>query len=71
MSQQSFLRLAPKVLLGLLLVADIGVAVLLGPYAWRVQHVDAAPANGFHSDYYLYVPASLQRDADGVATLLV
>jgi pimeloyl-ACP methyl ester carboxylesterase len=71
MSLRRFLRLAPKVLLGLLLVAGIGIAMLLGPYAWRVQHVDAAPANGFHSGYYLYVPASLQRDADGVATLLV
>ena len=71
MSLRRFLRLAPKVLLGLLLLAGIGVAALLGPYAWRVRHVDAAPANGFHSGYYLYVPASLQRDADGMATLLV
>lgn len=71
MSQQSFLRLTAKVLLGLLLVAAIGIAVLFGPYAWRVQRIDAAPANGFHSGYYLYVPPSLQRDADGVATLLV
>ena len=71
MSLRRFLRLAPKVLLGLLLVAAIGIAVLLGPYAWRVQRIDAVPANGFHSGYYLYVPASLQRDADGMATLLV
>jgi pimeloyl-ACP methyl ester carboxylesterase len=71
MSLRRVLRLAPKVLLGLLLVTGIGIAVLLGPYAWRVQRVDAAPANGFHSGYYLYVPTSLHRDADGVATLLV
>lgn len=71
MSLRRFLRLAPKVLLGLLLVAGIGVAVLLGPYALRVEHIAAQPGNGFHSDYYLYVPKSLRRDASGMATLLV
>jgi pimeloyl-ACP methyl ester carboxylesterase len=71
MSLRRFLRLAPKLVLGILLVAGIGVAVLLGPYAWRVRHVDADARLGFHSDYYLYVPASLRRDAGGKALLLV
>ena len=71
MSLRRFLRLAPKVLLGLLLVAGIGVAVLLGPYALRVDRIHADPRNGFHSDYYLYVPNPLRRDATGMATLLV
>jgi len=71
MSLRRFLRLAPKLLLGLLLVAGIGVAVLLGPYAWRVDHVVAQASAGFRSDYYLYVPATLRRDARGMATLLV
>lgn len=71
MSLRRFLRLAPKVLFGLLLVAGIGVAVLLGPYAWRVQHVDADAGKGFRSDYYLYVPKSLRLDAAGYASLLV
>ena len=65
------LRLAPKLLLGLLLVAGIGVAVLLGPYALRLRHVEADAGKGFRSDYYLYVPESLHRDAGGMATLLV
>lgn len=71
MSLRRFLRLAPKLLLGLFLVAGIGVAVLLGPYVLRMRHVDADAGKGFHSDYYLYVPKSLHRDADGMATLLV
>ena len=71
MSLRRFLRLAPKLLLGVFLVAGIGVASLFGPYALRVQHIEAQPRSGFHSDYYLYLPASLRRDADGVATLLV
>ncbi|HWS78969.1 MAG TPA: hypothetical protein VN205_11420 [Thermomonas sp.] len=71
MSLRRFLRLAPKVLVGMLLVAAIGVAVLLGPYALRVDRIAARPGQGFHSGYYLYVPTSLQRDANGRATLLV
>ena len=71
MSLRRFLRLAPKLLLGLLLVAATGIAVLLGPYSLHVRHIDADAGKGFHSDYYLYVPASLRRDARGMATLLV
>ena len=33
MSLRRFLRLAPKLLLGLFLIAGTGVAILLGPYA--------------------------------------
>ena len=61
MSLRRFLRLAPKVLFGILLVMGIGVAVLLGPYALRVERVAEQPGRGFHSGYYLYVPASLRR----------
>jgi pimeloyl-ACP methyl ester carboxylesterase len=68
---RGFLRAAPKALLGLLLVAGTGAAALLGPYALRTDRVAARPGAGFHSDYYLYVPASLRRDARGMATLLV
>lgn len=71
MSLRRFLRLAPKLLLGVFLVAAIGVAMLLGPYAWRVRHVDADPRLGFRSDYYLYVPKTLRRDGRALATLLV
>ena len=71
MSLRRFLRLAPKLLLGLFLIAGTGVAILLGPYAWRVQHVEADAGKGFRSDYYLYVPTALRRDAGGRATLLV
>lgn len=71
MSLRRFLRFAPKLLLGLFLVAGIGIAVLFGPYAMRVRHVEADAGKGFRSDYYLYVPTTLRRDATGMATLLV
>lgn len=71
MAMRRFLRLVPKILIGLLLVAGMGTAVLLGPYALRVQHVAAAHRDGFRSDYYLYVPTSLRPDQHGNATLLV
>ena len=58
-------------MLGIFLVAGVGVAMLLGPYAWRVRHVGADARLGFHSDYYLYVPDTLRRDASGQALLLV
>ncbi|HOZ23233.1 MAG TPA: hypothetical protein PLI83_00445, partial [Thermomonas sp.] len=65
MALRRFLRLAPKVMLGLVLLAIVGVAVLLGPYAWRVEHIAADARVGFRSDYYLYVPETLHRDANG------
>ena len=71
MALRRFLRLAPKVMLGLVLLAIVGVAVLLGPYAWRVEHIAADARVGFRSDYYLYVPETLHRDANGKAVLLV
>lgn len=55
----------------LAIVAALAAALWLGPYAARVRHVQANPAAGFASGYYLYVPASPGRDATGQATLLV
>lgn len=64
-------RLIARLLLGAAALAGIGATVLLGPYALHVRHVDADPRHGFHAGYYLYVPSSLHRDANGQAVLLV
>jgi pimeloyl-ACP methyl ester carboxylesterase len=66
-----FLRPMAKLLLGAVALAGVAAAALLGPYALRVRHVDADPSQGFRSDYYLYVPSALHRDANGQAMLLV
>lgn len=71
MALRRCLRWAPKVVLGLSLLAAVGVAVLVGPYAWRAEHIAADERAGFRSDYYLYVPETLHRDANGNAVLLV
>lgn len=71
MSLRRFLHPLAKASLGMLLLAGLGVAAWLGPYALRARHVAAQPREGFHSDYFLYIPASLHRDADGRAMLLV
>lgn len=47
-----WLLLAIGLMIALLAAA---VAVMVGPYWSRVDHVAARPADGFHSDYYLYV----------------
>ena len=71
MKLRRWLRFSAKAMLGLVVIAGTGVAVVLGPYAVRVEHVAAGPRTGFHSDYYLYVPETLHRDERGNATLLV
>ena len=55
----------------LVLLAGVALAAWLAPYAARVRHVQANPAAGFASGYYLYLPSSPRRDAAGEATLLV
>lgn len=71
MSPHRVLGVTAKLLLGVTALAAIAAAALFGPYVLRVRHVDADPAQGFHSGYYLYVPSSLRRDANGQTVLLV
>ncbi len=40
-------------------------AVVLGPYALRVQHFDAISANGYNADFYLYISPGAKRAARG------
>jgi dienelactone hydrolase len=47
----------------------LGLGLWIGPYALRVQHFNASPADGYHADFYLYVPSSV-RDG-GQVTILV
>ncbi len=60
-----------KTLLVLVLLGATAAAVALGPYALHVRHVVADASHGFRSDYFLYVPVRLHRDATGRAMLLV
>lgn len=48
-------------------------AIMLGPYALRVQHFTASPANGYHADFYLYLSPKAKQAAKsgGVVTILV
>lgn len=59
--------------LSLLALAIFIPAILLGPYALRVQHFTASPADGYHADFFLYVsPKAKQLAANGeTVTLLV
>lgn len=54
-----------------LLAAGAGLAVAFAPFAMKLRHVGADPTAGFRSDYYLYIPATLVRDARGQGRLLV
>ena len=49
------------------------VAAVLGSYAFRVQHFDANPANGYSADFYLYVSPDARHMAanNQVSTILV
>jgi pimeloyl-ACP methyl ester carboxylesterase len=62
--------IAAGVLLALVALAG---AVLLGPYAMRVQHFAADPRAGYHSDFYLYLSPGAKAIAErgGTVTVLV
>lgn len=61
------------ILAGVALLAAALPAIVLGPFALRVQKFPADPVAGFHADYYLYVSrAARERARQGHAvTLLV
>lgn len=56
-----------------LALGAVAGAVLLGPYAMRVQHFAAAPRSGYHSDFYLYLSPGAKSVAarGGTVTVLV
>jgi hypothetical protein len=58
-----------KILAGVAAMIILGVGFLLGPYALQVQHFPASPADGYHADFYLYVPSSAR--SGGQVTILV
>ena len=62
-------------LIGLTLLAFtvLILAIMIGPYALRVQHFTANPANRYHADFYLYVsPKAKQIARSGeIVTILV
>jgi hypothetical protein len=62
-----------RVLLLLVAVSALAVTTFLAPYALRVEHFKASPADGYHADFYLYVsPAAKRAATDGkLVTILV
>lgn len=66
---KKILRILFPALLSVILIP----ALMFGPYALRVQHIEADPISGYHADFYLYVsPKAKQLAHDGkVVTLLV
>lgn len=58
---------------GLIVAALIAAGAVFGPYATRVQHIQADTTAGFHADFYLYVsPSARSRAASGgMVTILV
>ncbi|MBS0216300.1 MAG: alpha/beta hydrolase [Proteobacteria bacterium] len=71
MSPRCILGTMVKTLLVLALLGGTAAVVVIGPYALYVRHVVANANHGFRSDYFLYVPDRLHRDATGRAMLLV
>lgn len=62
-----------RILIGIACAILITAAIMLGPYALRVQHFIASPANGYYADFYLYVsPAAARAARNGkIVTILV
>jgi dienelactone hydrolase len=58
-----------KILAVLMAVSALAVAAIFGPYVLRVQHFQASAADGYHADFYLYVPSSISNGEQ--ATILV
>jgi hypothetical protein len=67
------MRVILRILAGIIITFALVTAIILGPYARRVQHFEASPANGYHADFYLYVsPGANGMARDGkLATILV
>ena len=54
---KTFLRILIVIVIAFLLI----VAAVFGPYILRVQHFEASPADGYHADFYLYIPPDAKR----------
>ena len=59
--------------LTILALAILILAIMIGPYALRVQHFTANPANGYHADFYLYISPKAKQlaEAGEIVTILV
>ena len=66
---QKFIRIILFIIILVLLIT----AIWIGPYSLKVQHFQAAPANGFQTDFYLYVSPKAEQlaEAGEIVTILV
>jgi hypothetical protein len=62
-----------RILIGVVIILLLAVAIMLGPYIFRVQHFEASPTNGYYADFYLYASPEAKRLAHdgGQVTILV
>jgi hypothetical protein len=63
------MKTALRIFIMLLIALVAAVAGVVGPYALRVQHFGANPANGYSADFYLYISPGAKNNQ--VATILV
>jgi len=57
------MKIVIRILTGLVVAFLIVVAIVVGPYTWRVQRFEANPINGYHADFYLYISPDAKRAA--------
>ncbi|RPJ28601.1 MAG: hypothetical protein EHM33_03965 [Chloroflexi bacterium] len=62
-----------RIIISLVLTFAVIVAIVLGPYTFRVQRFEANPANEYSADFYLYISPAAKRMARSgqVVTVLV
>ncbi len=62
-----------RIFIDIVIISLLVIAVVLGPYALRVQYFEASPAEGYHADFYLYISPEAKRIArdGGQVTILV
>src|SRR5688500_6699004 len=51
------------IFVGLIVLSALVIAWILGPYILGLQHFHASPADGYHADFYFYIPPAVKRAA--------
>lgn len=67
------MKMILRLLIGIFVAFIVVVAMVLGPYALRVQHFEAKPVDSYYADFYLYTSPEAKRAARSgqVVTILV
>ena len=57
------MKFIARILVGVVLVVLLIIALIMGPYVLRVQHLEANPTHGYYADFYLYISPGARRVA--------